>query len=383
MFSVDNFYDCFFANYGLEKTKNLVLTFQPHGTKDLHNLEEFGMDSRTIPEFEYKKKIYGKIVMNDQEPFSLDYLDTYRQNISNQKNSIFIANPSQFRKAERISQFPSDITTIEVFRKIVGGERTPIICHSERNSDDISVLESHGFISCYYWWHGLVARDWFRHWQHYTDLLPTDKSNRKCRFLLYSRDHTGTREYRKELVDHCQRHQNQILYNWNNTHVDSTYSAKISVPDAVNSAVHIVAETLFDTSKIYLTEKVFKPMVMSQPFILFAPPGSLQYLRDYGFQTFNDCWDESYDQETDATKRMKLLLDLIDHLAGLSESEFQHIYKKSLPIIEHNRQRFFSSEFQDHLISEMNTNIDRALFEQDQRHQHSLDDKSSANGDDV
>jgi hypothetical protein len=321
--------------------------------------------------------------MHDQEPIFLDYFDTYRQKIINQKNHVDVANPRQRIKIEKINQYPTEMDNIAVFRRAVAGSGHPIICHSELNSIDIQNLQARGFIGCYYWWHGMFARVWFRHWKHYKDIRPTDKSNCKYRFLLYSRDHTGTREYRKELVDHCRQYQRRILYNWDGDHVDSTYSAKISILDAINSAVHIVAETLFDTSKIYLTEKVFKPMAMSQPFILFAPPGSLQYLRNYGFQTFGDCWDESYDQETNAIKRMELLLDLIDHLAGLSESDFQHIYKKSLPIIEHNRQRFFSSEFQDHLISEMTTNITRALLEQDQRHQHSLDDKSSADSDDV
>jgi hypothetical protein len=361
------------------------MIFQPHGSKDLHNLAPIGIDKNTESEIFENHTYVNRIIMHDQEPLSLAYLDTYRNSILNQKKSLITINQDQKEKLEIISNYPLELSNLELFKRASksGHEGTLILCHSELYSEDIKLIEQSGIIGCYYWWHGMVARDWFRHWQYYQDLQPIDKSNCKYRFLLYSRDCTGTREYRKDLVDHCQQYQNQILYNWDGEHVDSTYSAKISISDAVNSALHIVAETLFDTGKIYLTEKVFKPMVMSQSFILFGPPGSLQYLRDYGFQTFDQCWDESYDQEYDATKRMKLLLDLIDHLVDMPDTEFQHMYEKSLPIIEHNRQRFFSQEFQDDLILEMRTNLERALLEQNQRHQHSLDDKSSTDSDDV
>lgn len=177
--------------------------------------------------------------------------------------------------------------------------------------------------------------------------------------------------------------QDQVLHAWHGDQVDSTFSAKINIDDAVDSAIHIVAETLFDTEKIYLTEKIFKPMVMSQPFILFGPPGSLQYLQNYGFKTFSDCWDESYDLEKDSTQRMAKLLALIDQHASMPLEEFKQLYEKTLPIIEHNRQRFFSAEFQNDLIHEMRNNMTVALLKQNQCHYHSLDHKSNANGNNV
>ena len=378
MFSVDNFYDFFVREYGHEKTNNLVMIYQPHGTKDLHNLEPFAV---TRDNLSSKFLSFKRIVMHDQEPLNLKYMDTYRKNLRDQKN-LLIQGENQRKTLEfNLKKYANDCDVFDFMRLVM--EDCPIICHSELNSEDIKVLNEHGFVDCYYWWHGMIARDWFRHWEHYQDLHPVNKSNCRQRFLLYSRALDGTRTYRKELLAHCHQYQSLVRHNWNNAQVDSTYSAKIDIDDAVNSAVHIVAETLFDTEKIYLTEKVFKPMVMSQAFILFAPPGSLQYLKDYGFKTFDSCWDESYDRELDSAKRMAQLLLLIDHISGLSQQEFEKIYQQAMPIIEHNRKRFFSTAFQEDLILEMRTNMKKALLKQNQGHEHSLNNESSANGNDV
>jgi hypothetical protein len=365
MFSVDNFYDFFTSEYGYEKTGNLVMTYQPHGSKDLHNLEPFGVNFDVAQDLQKKILESNRIIMHDQEPLFLDYVDTYRRTLSSQKN-LHIQNDNQNNVLKNLQKH-ADNSDVFAFMRLMMKDR-PIICHSELNSKDIDLLNDHGFIDCYYWWHGLIARDWFRHWEHYRVLNVQDKSACQQRFLLYSRAIDGTRTYRKALIDHCRQHQDIVRYNWSSHHVDSTYSAKIDMPDAVNSAIHIVAETLFDTEKVHLTEKVFKPMVMSQAFILFAPPGSLQYLKNYGFKTFDSCWDESYDLEIDSNKRMAQLLLLIDHIAGLSQSEFQTLYQRALPIIEHNRKRFFSTAFQAQLLLEMRINMTQALLKQNQSH---------------
>ena len=205
----------------------------------------------------------------------------------------------------------------------------------------------------------MVARDWFRHWQHHKQLKVVNKATAPRRFLLYARATDGTRAYRSKIVDFFSE-----KFNWHSTEVSSDSSAEISIIDATKYAIHVVAETLFDTNKIYLTEKVFKPMVMSQPFILFSAPGSLQYLRDYGFRTFESVWDESYDIVTNHTQRKTQVLDLIESLSQVNEEEFKSMYDRMLPIIEHNRKWFYSQEFQDLLINEMHTNLSCAFEEQ-------------------
>ena len=367
MFSVNNFYDFVYSNYGPDRTNNFILAFHPHGSKDLHNLETLVDNPNNRPNFNTRISASSRIVMHDQEPLFLDYLNTYRFMLQHRKNLLYSSNQIQLERIEQLSKYSKDLSNIDFFKRAISGNNSPIICHSELNSEDIAILEENNFITCYYWWHGMIARDWFRHWQHYDILMPTNKAANAERFLLYSRAFDGTRVYRQDLVEHCKKFETQIKYNWNGVQVDSTFSAKIDINDS-GPPIHIVAETLFDTNKIYLTEKVFKPMVMSQAFILFAPPGSLQYLRDYGFKTFDCCWDESYDLEPDSTVRMSKLLQLISNLATMSQELFEDLYQRALPVIRHNRQRFFDMAFQDDLISEMRTNMNTALLKQNQRH---------------
>ena len=64
-----------------------------------------------------------------------------------------------------------------------------------------------------------------------------------------------------------------------------------------DSLIHIVTETEMGDDRVRrVTEKVFKPMVGLQPFLVFGNPGSLDILRKLGFKTFGGLFDESYDR---------------------------------------------------------------------------------------
>ena len=57
----------------------------------------------------------------------------------------------------------------------------------------------------------------------------------------------------------------------------------------------VVAESLIDS--MFLTEKTFKPIAFYHPFMIAGGAGSLAHLRQQGFVTFNNLFDESYDLE--------------------------------------------------------------------------------------
>ena len=290
-------------------------------------------------------------VMYDQEPLDIHAFDTYKDRM------LHMVNPDQHHTLEQL-----ELGELLAWRLSVAD--FPIWCHSEKHSDEIENLRKHQAIPCYYWYHAIIARDWFRYWQRYRNLLPTDKSRAPYRFLLYARDHTGSRAYRKDLVKGLESIKQTVLYNWQAAgSVDAGYSAKIEPSDAMQSGIHLVAETLFATNKIHLTEKIFKPMVMSQPFIVWGPPGTLAYLRDYGFQTFSHVWSESYDLESDHSRRMDMLLDLVKKIARMPQERYSQLYKQCLPQIQHNRERFYSQSFMDDCWSELETNWERAETE--------------------
>ena len=89
------------------------------------------------------------------------------------------------------------------------------------------------------------------------------------------------------------------------------------------------------------------------PFVIVGTHGSLKYLRSYGFKTFGDIWDESYDDETDDIVRIEKIAKLLKQLDDLSIDQKQELFRKALPIIQHNWNHFYKGEFESVLWQEL------------------------------
>lgn len=102
--------------------------------------------------------------------------------------------------------------------------------------------------------------------------------------------------------------------------------------------IHIVAETFqdYDPHRLFFSEKMFKPMRYMQPFILLAEPFALKKLKELGYLTFGDYWDESYDEILDDEERLKAALDSAKTLISLSHKQLQELTLEVLPILRHN-----------------------------------------------
>lgn len=364
MFSVDNFYTIFNSYYGWPEKNNTLRTFLPHGSKNWNDCVTWAESGQQF--LTHDLMSMGAFIMHDQEPFELSQLSQYLIDVTSDTtfNELKTNRPLSAGRYQTYNAIGNQLTPIEALHLTTNTTKFPIICHSEKNSPDIQELNNNNVITCYYWWHGMVARDWYRHWEKHNNLNVRNKADSMYRFLIYSRAFDGTRNYRTQVINHLSMYKDLVNYNWANDVKCSTLSATIDVADANNSAIHLVAETLFNTEKIYLTEKVFKPMVMCQPFIVFAAPGSLEYLRDYGFKTFAQFWPEDYDSIVDPNERMSFILNLIDSLAAMPNAQFEELYLDILPVLEHNRQHFYSTEFQTMLWDELQKNCSDALQKQ-------------------
>jgi hypothetical protein len=267
-----------------------------------------------------------------------------------------------------------------------------MLCHSELNSKELQKFEQHGVVGVYYWSHALIALDWFR----YAAFDPNLKKSKKLKnlFLVYNRAWSGSREYRlkftemileNNLVDCCAmrfnptesdlhyffhiyrnprlqvKHKNayKIEQHFPINDAPSHASADYESSDYQTTGIEVVLETLFDDSRWHLTEKTLRPIACAQPFILTATPSSLEYLRSYGFQTFDSVWDESYDKIIDPVARLEAIVKLMKDLERRSHCE--DILSKVQHICAHNQRWFFSAEFHHRVISEYQTNLDQAV----------------------
>jgi hypothetical protein len=76
-------------------------------------------------------------------------------------------------------------------------------------------------------------------------------------------------------------------------------------------------------------------------------------MREYGFQTFANVFDESYDQETDDILRIEKVVKLLKELDMLPVKERQQIHQACLPAVEHNYHHFYHGGLTDILWPEL------------------------------
>lgn len=103
-----------------------------------------------------------------------------------------------------------------------------------------------------------------------------------------------------------------------------------------NSLVSIVTETNFNLPEVTLTEKSFKPAKEKHPFILVGSKGALKSMRELGYKTFSEFWDESYDEIGDPRIRMKAIVDLCISIGNWNQDQILDFKRKVKPILDHN-----------------------------------------------
>lgn len=106
-----------------------------------------------------------------------------------------------------------------------------------------------------------------------------------------------------------------------------------------NFLVELVCETYYTGRTFFPTEKTWRPIMLSTPFIVQGPQWYLHRLRDMGFQTFERWWDEGY-AEDPANHQPYEIVKVIDFLAKKSSSELNLMYQEMQPTLEHNKKRF-------------------------------------------
>lgn len=110
----------------------------------------------------------------------------------------------------------------------------------------------------------------------------------------------------------------------------------LSRPYYQSSLVSIVTETNFDIPELTLTEKSFKPIKEKHPFIIVGVPGALAAMRDMGFKTFGEFWDESYDTTEFQKDRMTKISEVTRQIGSWSNEQIIDFRIKVKPILEYN-----------------------------------------------
>lgn len=376
---------------GLAQHPVILYVFRPHGSKDIFDLSVF-------KNYDQATALTPMIICHDQEPLDFDFyqfngnVDRLISLIKHQCCELTQSEINELIEQYTVTHsypviFPHQSNSELTWFNVIHLHDWTILLHSEMNSQDVDRFSRVGFYPVYYWSHAVIARDWYRFAQ--SDLRLQTQNPTKT-FLVYCRDWTPNREYRlkflelivqQKLTEDCvisTQHVNtqgvhlkdyqiqnskfnvdigEILNSIPNNITSSSSSADYDVDDITSTRVSVVLETVVDSSKIHLTEKILRPIACAHPFVLAAGPGALKYLQSYGFKTYSDFWDESYDQEPDTILRLEKITCTMKQIQNLTEDDWQKIQC----VAEHNQRHFFSTEFIDQVTQELTQNLNEAL----------------------
>ena len=119
------------------------------------------------------------------------------------------------------------------------------------------------------------------------------------------------------------------------TNFNYSYNFDGGITQYTKILVDVVSETHVSGLTFYPTEKTARPMWLKKPFIMFASRDYLCYMRQMGFQTFYQFWDEDYDGY-EGKERYVRIQKLIDEIGKQTNAQLENMYKSMQPILEHN-----------------------------------------------
>lgn len=352
----------------------LIYRFWPHGSKNINNL----IPTRLVNQW-FTHVLAPDIYCNDQEPLNWKYYQEQKRTPIPAFHQLLKEQGIEWEMLNFRNWF------INIWDQA-------LLIHSEKNSKDVELYKQSRFIPVYYWSHAIIARDWFRYAAH---IKITKKDYRK-KFLIYNRAWSGTREYRlkfsdllisKNLLEYCKTWTNvvepvtkihyqdhkfnepewkpiNLLDNFfQPTDAGADCSADFEVENYEDTDFEVVLETLFSEEKIQLTEKILRPIALGHPFILVSTPGSLEYLKSYGFKTFDCVFDEKYDTILDHSDRLNAVVDVMSTISKWTDQQQISNMEKIKHITDHNRKHFFSDNFFKLIDNELKTNLLTAFDE--------------------
>lgn len=358
---LDNLYDWI----GGVAHDTLIYRFYPHGSKNLENLVQNNPENseRTLT----KSMINIPVICHDQEP--LDYASYVKsaEQIKDICLSRTVARPDYIIKQD-IDQFWAHRAQLNLASTVdVTINDQFILLHTEKNSIDVEKYAKSVFVPAYWWSHAVIARDWYRYAQHDHRLYNYDCP--VIDFNIYCRDTSGTREYRADFLELVKAHNLIKNCQVSDSTVPSSASATYDPEHYNKCAIDVVLETLFDDSRIYLTEKILRPIACGKPFILASTPGALAFLKDYGFKTFDGIVNETYDTVKDPKQRLKFIIAAMKAFKNQAPETKLKSLQAMEEICQYNRQHFFSNKFIHQVTSELRTNLLSARQEIKENHQ--------------
>jgi len=92
----------------------------------------------------------------------------------------------------------------------------------------------------------------------------------------------------------------------------------------------------FQENACHLHSSTYNPMFCGHPVIQFGPYQHLKQMKKNGFKTFSKWWDESYDDEIDGYKRLKMVMDISTKISKMPIVNVFNMIVDMKNVLQHN-----------------------------------------------
>lgn len=132
-------------------------------------------------------------------------------------------------------------------------------------------------------------------------------------------------------------------YNQSEIHLENNFKlSEVSSDIIETSFCNIITDVWLNSNTRswpkFIYPDIFRSINRYQPFLFVSinHPNYLARLRELGFRTFHDFWDEGYDVHEYAIDRVSHLIKVIEYINSKTYHEIQQMYFDMLPILRHN-----------------------------------------------
>lgn len=146
----------------------------------------------------------------------------------------------------------------------------------------------------------------------------------------------------KEISDKIKDTLPSRIYGKSNKTEGIQYVTRFHPEVALDSWLQVISETYFyeRENTLFISEKTFKVIAESQPFIIFGSRGSLKELKKLGYKTFDKWFDESYDELEDCD-RMSAIIKVLQDIDKIEDkiswfSEMKEVLEYNKNLLEEN-----------------------------------------------
>ena len=351
MYNLDNHYENIFQYLKTIITDPRVIYLYPFGSTQPENIETIRDDTNPP---EPRGPLF---IFYDQEPLNYSYNKNFFEYIKNNTKGPYV-----------------------------------LINTEQSSTEKDRICDEYGFVHVDYFFHIFAAHDWYRGHEYLPGIVaPKDRTLTKT-YITFNRLTSNERVYRSLFINELHKanilnsghvsfskdcpdggaFDTNLLAGITNQHInpDLAHEAIENIkqlpelridfpeqsipnqsmllsplPQLMESFIFVVTETCYWQSKTHLTEKIFKPIVLRMPFLLLGCAYNLEYLRGYGFKTFSDFWDESYDTIEDPILRMQAVTKILKDIATMSPEQQKCMLRDMEPILDHNYNLFNDPNF--------------------------------------